>query len=43
MLVEFEENRLVLTTQNFELSDKKKTGFVTVFDKVLTPFWKMFL
>ena len=32
MLVKFE--------QNFELFDKK---WLTIFDKVLMPFWKMFL
>ena len=32
MLVEFEQNRMVRTIQNFVL-----------FDKVLTPFWKTFL
>ena len=40
MLVEFEQNCLVQTIQNFELFDKK---WLTIFDKVLTPFWKMFL
>ena len=32
MLVKFEQNRMVQTTQNFKL-----------FDKVVTPFWKTFL
>ena len=32
MLVEFEQNRTVQTTRNFDL-----------FDKALTPFWKTFL
>ena len=42
MLVEFEQNRMVQTTQNFELFDKNP-GFITICDKELTPFWKMFL
>ena len=40
MLVNFEQNRMVRTIQNFELFDKK---WLTVFDKVSTPFWKTFL
>ena len=40
MLVEFEQNRMVGTVQNFELFDKK---WLTIFDKLLTPFWKTFL
>ena len=40
MLVKFEQNRMVQTIQNFELFDKK---WLTIFDKVLTPFWKTFL
>ena len=40
MLVKFEQSRMVQTIQNFELFDKK---WLTIFDKVLTPFWKMFL
>ena len=40
MLVKFEQNRMVRTIQNFELFDKK---WLTIFDKVLTPFWKTFL
>ena len=43
MLVEFEQNRRVQTTQNFELFDKKRVFFKTIFDKALTPFWKTFL
>ena len=39
MLVKFEQNRMVQTVQNFELFDKK---WLTIFDKVLTPFWKKF-
>ena len=39
MLVKFEQNRMVWTVQNFELFDKNGQPF----DKVLTPFWKMFL
>ena len=40
MLVKFEQNHMVRTIQNYVLFDKK---WLTVFDKVLTPFWKMFL
>ena len=40
MVVKFEQNRMVRTIQNFELFDKE---WLTVFDKVLTPFWKTFL
>ena len=40
MPVEFEQNRMVRTMQNFVLFDRK---WLTIFDKVLTPFWKMFL
>ena len=40
MLVKFEQNRMVRNIQNFELFDKK---WLTIFDKVLTPFWKTFL
>ena len=40
MLGEFEQNRMVQTIHNFDLFDKK---WLTFFDKVLTPFWKMFL
>ena len=43
MLVKFEQNRMVQTTQNFELFDKKPRFFKTIFDKALTPFWKTFL
>ena len=39
MLVKFEQNRRVQTQQNVELFDKKR---LTIFDKVLTPFWKTF-
>ena len=39
MLVKFEPNRMVRTIQNFELFDQK---WLTIFDKVLTPFWKTF-
>ena len=42
MLVKFEQNRMVQTTQNFELL-YKKPGFYNHFDKELTPFWKTFL
>ena len=37
MLVKFEQNHMVWTIQNFELFDKKR---LTIFDKVLTSFWK---
>ena len=40
MLVKFEQNRMVRTIQNFVLFDKK---WLTIFDKMLTPFWKTFL
>ena len=40
MLVKFEQNRMVQTIQNVELFDQK---WLTIFDKVLTPFWKTFL
>ena len=40
MLVIFEQNRMVRTIRNFLLFDKK---WLTIFDKVLTPFWKTFL
>ena len=51
MLVKFKQTRMVQTTQNFELLDKKekkkkkkkKQGFKTISDKALTSFWKMFL
>ena len=43
MLVKFEQNRMVQTTRNFELLDKKTGYFKTVFGKALTPFWKPFL
>ena len=40
MLVKFKQYRMVRTTQNSELFDKK---WLTIFDKVLTPFWNTFL
>ena len=40
MLVEFEQHRIVQTTLDFELFDKK---CLTNFEKVLSPFWKTFL
>ena len=40
MLVKFEQNRIVRTIENFDHFDKK---WLTIFDKVLTPFWKTFL
>ena len=52
MLLKFEQNRMVQTTQNFELFDKKKKKkkkkknpqvFMTIFNKELMPFWKTFL
>ena len=42
MLVKFEQNRMVRTIQNLVLFDKNKKS-LTIFDKVLTPFWKTFL
>ena len=35
MLVKFEQNHRVQTTQNFELLGKKSDFFITVFDKEL--------
>ena len=40
MLVKFEQNRMIRTIENIELFDKK---WLSIFDKVLTPFWKTFL
>ena len=40
MMMKFEPNRMVRTIRNFMLFDKK---WLTIFDKVLTPFWKTFL
>ena len=40
MLVKFEQDRMVRTEQNFDMFDQK---WFTIFDKALTPFWKMFL
>ena len=40
MLVKFEQDRMVRNIQNTELFDNK---WLTIFDKVLTPFWKTFL
>ena len=40
MRVKFEQNCTVLTIQNFVLFDKK---LLTIFDKVLMPFWKTLL
>ena len=40
MLVKFKQNGMIRTLQNFVLFDKK---WLTIFDKVLTPFWKRFL
>ena len=41
MLMKFEQNRMVRTIQIFVLFDKKK--WLTIFDKVLAPFWKTLL
>ena len=38
MPVKSERNRMVQTTRNFELFDKKPGFFITIFDKKLTPF-----
>ena len=46
MLVQFEQNRIirmVQTTLNFELFDKKPGFFTTIFNKELPQFWKTFL
>ena len=40
MLVKFKQNRMVQTTQNYELFDKK--WLTIIFDKALVPFWKTF-
>ena len=40
MLVKFEQSCIVRNIQNFELFGKK---WLTIFEKVLTPFWKRFL
>ena len=45
MLVKFEQNPMVPTTQYFELSDKKKKKKThlkkkNIFDKALAPFWE---
>ena len=40
MLVKIEQNRMVRTIQIFEVFDQKR---LTIFYKVLTPFWKTFL
>ena len=40
MVGKFEQNRMVRTKKNFELLDKK---WLTIFDKVLTQFWKTLL
>ena len=39
----WKKNRMVQTTQNFEIFDKKTFFLKTIFDKALTPFWKTFL
>ena len=39
MMVKFEQNRMVRTIENFELSDKK---CLTSFGKELTPFGRRF-
>ena len=44
MLVEFEQNRIVGTVQNFVPSYIKwRVKWLTIFDKLLTPFCKTFL
>ena len=43
MLVKFEQNCMVQTTQYFEIFDKKPRFFKTIFDKMLVPFLKTFL
>ena len=40
MLEKFDQNFMVQTVQNFGLFDKK---WLTIFDKVLMPFYKTFL
>ena len=40
MLVKFAQNRIVQTTRNFELCEKK---YITIFYKELTSFLKIFL
>ena len=40
MLVKFEQNLMIRTIQNCVLFDKK---WFTIFEQVLTPFWKTFL
>ena len=40
VLMKIEQNRMVRTIQIFELFDQK---WLTIFYKVLTPFWKTFL
>ena len=45
MLVKFEQNRMVQTTQNFELFDKKKKKnvfFFFFFKPFLTKRWRHF-
>ena len=39
MLLKFEQNHMIRTIQNFELFVKK---WLTIFEKVLTLFWKRF-
>ena len=41
VLVKFEQNRMVRTIQTLEYFDQKKC--FTIFGKVLTLFWKLFL
>ena len=40
MLVKFEQSRMIRNVQNFKRFGKK---WLTIFEKVLTPFWKRFL
>ena len=43
MLVKFEQDRMVQSTRNFELFDKKTGFFITTFYKEMAPFWKTLL
>ena len=43
MLVKFEQSRIVQTTRNFKLFDKKLSFLKPFLTKALTPFWKTFL
>ena len=41
MPVKFEQNRMVQTTRNFELFDKKNVFFITIFDKKVDAILKV--